>query len=162
MQRDYLHSKAVSFYKNLKGVKHLNLKQKIALNSLFLVILIFSFYFQIFNPFDPIGIFANLPPVWKGTTISNPMALFQIFFKLNYFSIFIIVALILINIISLLKLWRLNQKEERRWFFIMAFILSYIIAISPSIYCFRLWSEDSAYHLVPGTAFYCKPKLYLS
>jgi len=119
---------------------------KIAVNVFFIVLLFIICYLKIYNPFDPLNLKENLPPINEGLNSFDEIK--SALKNINYLFVFITIAVLLCNIFVLLHFWKIKRRKEKLLFIIATYLLYYLISISPSIFSFRLWSSDSAYHLL--------------
>lgn len=97
---------------------------KVIIALFFQLVLCFSLFFQLFNPFSLTGFKPG----------SDPQ---------QYFLGWVILGLV----ISSIFIFDMNIRIERSWFFFYALLFLYVFSVAPIIYCGRLWHTDSAIHL---------------
>lgn len=129
-----------------KWINALDVKRRLMINIASLIVLALTIVFQVYNPFDPFGLFKDV--VKDGPPITNLTDVLTVFLGLDYLTIFLVITVVSVNIFILMTFWDVEQKRERKCFFGMVFAFCYILAVSTSLFCFRLWSSDSAGHLL--------------
>jgi len=131
-----------------KLIKNRLLIIKVGSNLLLLILLAIITFVGIYNPFDPFDLWKSLPTLVGSEGLENLNQLLYAIKEINFFYVTISLLTIFSTIFVIIICWDLNLKIERILFFMFTFILFYLLTILPSLFTLRLWSSDSAYHLL--------------